>query len=65
MKFKNVEKDRTYISTTNFGIFKKGDKVIVTTVRNLGTEVILELENEKGKVDSLKGKLEDKVKLFK
>ena len=64
MKFKNVEKDRKYVAITDFGIFKKGDKVYVDTVRNLGTEVVLELKNKDGKNDSIKGDLEEEVEVF-
>ena len=64
LKFHQVERDRKYFATTNFGIFKKGDEVFVDTVRNLGTEVVLELSNSKGKHDSIKGDLEDEVEVF-
>jgi predicted component of type VI protein secretion system len=64
LKFKNVEKNRTYTAALNFGIFKKGDKVHVDTVRNLGIEVVLELTNNKGKSDSIKGDLEEEVEVF-
>jgi hypothetical protein len=64
LKFQNVEEGRTYIANTNFGIFKKGDKVIVDNIRNLGTEVVLELEDINGKSDSIKGDLEEEVEVF-
>jgi hypothetical protein len=64
LKFSQIEKDRKYFATTNFGIFKKGDEVFVDTVRNLGNEVVIELSNNKGKSDSIKGDLEDEVEVF-
>jgi hypothetical protein len=64
LKFNQVERGRKYFATTNFGIFKKGEEVIVDTVRNLGTEVVLELSNSKGKHDSIKGDLDSEVKVF-
>ena len=64
MKFDNVEKHREYIATTDFSIFKKGDRVFVNNIRNFGTEVVLELENEKGEIDSINGDLEDFVEVF-
>lgn len=48
----------------DFGIFKEGDEVFVDRVRNLGTEVVLELSNSKGKPDSIKGDLEEEVEVF-
>jgi hypothetical protein len=64
LKFSQIEKDRKYFATTNFGIFKKGDEVFVDTVRNLGNEVVIELSNNKEQSDSIKGDLEDEVKVF-
>ena len=64
IKFKNVEEGRTYTATTDFGIFKKGDKVLVDNIRNLGAEVVLELENTDGKTDSIKGDLEEEIEVF-
>jgi len=64
LKFNQIEKNRKYFATTNFGIFKKGDEVFVDTVRNLGNEVVIELSNNKGKSDSIKGDLEDEVEVF-
>jgi hypothetical protein len=64
LKFHQVEKGRKYFFTTNFGIFKKGDEVFVDTIRNLGSEIVLELSNGKGKSDSIKGELEDMVEVF-
>lgn len=64
LKFKNVERGRRYIATTDFGIFKKGDNVYVDTVRNLGTEVVLELTNDEGEPDSIKGDLGEEVEVF-
>ena len=65
LKFNQVERNRKYTATTNFGIFKKGDEVFVDTVRNLGTELVLELSNYKGRPDSIKGDLEEEVEVFK
>jgi hypothetical protein len=64
LKFSQIEKDRKYFATTNFGIFKKGDEVFVDTVRNLGNEVVIELSNNKEQSDSIKGDLEDEVEVF-
>jgi hypothetical protein len=64
MKFKNVERDRWYTATTDFGIFEKGDTILVDTVRNYGTEVVLELSNLNGENDSIKGDLDDEVEVF-
>jgi hypothetical protein len=64
LKFNQIEKNRKYFATTNFGIFKKGDEVFVNTVRNLGTEVVIELSNNKGQSDSIKGDLNDEVEVF-
>lgn len=64
LKFSQVEKDRKYTATEDFGIFKKDDEVFVDTVRNLGTEVVLELSNNKGKKDSIKGDLGEEVEVF-
>jgi hypothetical protein len=64
LKFKSVEEGRTYTATTDFGIFKKGDKVVVDNVRNLGAEVVLELVDDQGKSDSIKGDLEEEVEVL-
>jgi hypothetical protein len=64
LKFGQVEKDRKYTATEDFGIFKKDDEIFVNTVRNLGTEVVLELSNSKGKKDSIKGDLGEEVEVF-
>ena len=64
LKFSQIEKDRKYFDTTNFGIFKIGDEVFVDTVRNLGNEVVIELSNNKEQSDSIKGDLEDEVEVF-
>lgn len=63
MKFRNVTRGR-YVATEDFGIFEKGDIVIVDTVRNYGMEVVLELKNINGKNDSIKGDLNDEVEVF-
>ena len=65
LKFNQVEKDRKYIATTDFGIFKKGEEIFVDTIRNFGTEVVLELSNNEGKSDSIKGDLGEEVEVFK
>jgi hypothetical protein len=64
MKFKNVERDRWYTAIADFGIFEKGDTIIVDTVRNYGTEVVLELKNINDENDSIKGDLNDDVEVF-
>jgi len=64
VKFKNVVRGEEYFATEDFGIFKKGDKVYIDIVRNLGTEVVLELSNNAGKYDSIKGDLEDEIEVF-
>jgi len=64
LKFGNVGKGEEYFATEDFSIFKKGDKVYVDTVRNSGTEVVLELSNDAGEHDSIKGDLNDEIEVF-
>jgi len=65
LKFQNVERNRTYIATSDFENFKEGDKITVNTVRNLGQEVVLELSGKDGKKGSIKGDLGEEVEVFK
>jgi hypothetical protein len=62
--FDQVEDNREYYATMDFGIFRKGETVFVDTVRNIGSEIVLILVNQEGKVDSIKGDLIDPVEVF-
>lgn len=70
LKFKDVDKD-IYTATSDFSIFKKGDKVRVIKIKNEGQEVTLWLSKDndtftstKSNMDSIKGDLEDSVEVF-
>lgn len=65
LKFTNVKEGEDYIASTDFSIFKKGDKVHVYDVdKQGGMEVVLTVKNDEGKTDTIKGDLEDEVEVF-
>lgn len=64
LKFRDLRAGGTYTATTDFGIFKKGDTVHVDDTYNAGSEVMVDLANDNGDSDSIKGDLEDEVEVF-
>jgi hypothetical protein len=63
LTFKEVKPGK-YTATQDFGIFKKGDIVIVDNVRTEGGQKALDLKNEKGLPDDIKGDMGDAVEVF-
>jgi chromosome segregation ATPase len=64
LKFSGVKVGDRYIATTNFGVFKQNDDVIVDKIRRMGNEISLVLKNDDGRIETIYGDPSDDVEVF-
>jgi len=64
LKFSEVKVGDRYIATTDFGVFKQNDDVIVDRIRRMGNEISLVLKNNDGRIENIHGDPSEEIEVF-
>jgi hypothetical protein len=64
LKFNEIRVNDEYVATTDFGIFKQNEKVLIDNVGRSGNEVSLRLKNKDGDIMTISGDPSEEVEVF-